>query len=94
MTKIAYVKHPVSREQKQAIRAEGFTIVDARFAPKDASIIDPRAKQGNEQAKGDGDDRPLTVPQIKERLAEKGIDIPAGVTKRDDLLALLPSDEQ
>lgn len=92
MTKIAYVKHPVSREQKQAIRAEGFTIVDARFAPKDAEIIDPRAEQGSEPTKLD--DKPLTIPQVKELLAEKGIDIPAGVTKRDDLLALLTDGEQ
>lgn len=93
MTKIAYVKHPVSREQKQAIRAEGFTIVDARFAPKDALIVDPRS-ESSDPAKGGGDDKPLTIPQIKELLTEKGIDIPAGVTKRDDLLALLTDGEQ
>lgn len=37
---------------------------------------------------GDGDS-PLTVPQIKAALKEKGVEIPEGVTKRDDLLALL-----
>lgn len=31
----------------------------------------------------------LKIPQIKEALAAKGIEIPEGVTKRDDLLALL-----
>lgn len=33
--------------------------------------------------------KPLTVPQIKAALAEKGIEIPEGITKRDGLLGLL-----
>ena len=35
----------------------------------------------------------FTVPEIKEALAAKGVEIPAGVTKRDDLLALLEAAE-
>ncbi|MCW8158979.1 hypothetical protein D7243_22695 [Stutzerimonas stutzeri] len=31
--KIKYVQHPVSPEQKAELRAQGFKIIDARFAP-------------------------------------------------------------
>lgn len=34
----------------------------------------------------------LTVAQIKEQLVEKGIEIPDGITKKADLLALLPQE--
>ena len=33
--KIAYVKHPVTPEEKAKLRAGGYQIIDARFAPKD-----------------------------------------------------------
>lgn len=32
---IAYEPHPVSPDRKAELRAQGFKIVDARFAPKD-----------------------------------------------------------
>lgn len=35
-TKIAYEPHPVTPERKKELRAQGFRIVDARFAPPDA----------------------------------------------------------
>jgi hypothetical protein len=38
-TKIAYVVHPVTAEQKADLRAHGYRIVDARFAPEDVEII-------------------------------------------------------
>ena len=31
--KIAYVEHPVTPERKAELRAQGFKIIDARFAP-------------------------------------------------------------
>ncbi len=31
--KIAYVEHPCSAEQKQALNQKGFQVVDAKFAP-------------------------------------------------------------
>lgn len=33
MTKIAYEPHPVSKERKAELRAQGYTIIDARFKP-------------------------------------------------------------
>ena len=34
----AYVKHPVTPEQKASIRAKGLRIIDAKFAPAGADI--------------------------------------------------------
>lgn len=41
--KVAYEKHPVSKERKAELRAMGFRIVDARFAPHQpiADVVDP-----------------------------------------------------
>lgn len=98
MSKTIYVVHPVDREFKKKARAEGLKIVDAQFAPKGAVIINPRAQERDnevrtDQARTDQSNKPLTIAQIKELLVEKGIDIPAGVTKHADLLALLESNE-
>ncbi len=43
--KIAYVVHPVSAKLKQSLRENGMKIVDARFAPEDAKIINPHTKR-------------------------------------------------
>jgi len=57
--KIAYVVHPVSAKMKQSLRENGMKIVDARFAPEDAKIINPHLKREKAprqqlQATGDG----------------------------------------
>lgn len=41
---IAYETHPVSPERKAELRAAGFKIIDARFAPADAVAADPVAE--------------------------------------------------
>ena len=38
--KTAYIVHPITPEQKQEIRKEGFKIIDARFAPEGEEVID------------------------------------------------------
>lgn len=43
--KIAYVVHPVSAKMKQSLRENGMKIVDARFAPEGAKIINPHKKR-------------------------------------------------
>ena len=40
--KIAYEKHPVSPERKKELRAQGYKILDARFAPDEPK--EPEAK--------------------------------------------------
>lgn len=47
--KIAYEPHPVSPERKAELRAAGFKIIDARFAPADHEPklqADERPKRG------------------------------------------------
>lgn len=41
MKPIKYVKHPISKEEKDKIIADGFKILDARFEPKKPK---PKAK--------------------------------------------------
>lgn len=84
--KTIYEHHPVTPERKADLRSKGYRILDARFAPK--GYENPEGKQQHED---DPDDKPMTIAQIKVALAEKGIEIPEGVTKRDDLKALLDS---
>ena len=53
MSDVIYVVHPITPEQKKALKAKG-KIIDARFAPKDANILTadgkkyaPEKKQAN-----------------------------------------------
>ncbi|MCP3907192.1 MAG: hypothetical protein GY712_04165 [Oceanicoccus sp.] len=45
---IAYVKHPVSKEEVNKIRADGFNVVDLKFKPssigKDDKVFDGKPK--------------------------------------------------
>lgn len=43
MEKIAYEKHPITRERKAELRAQGFIIVDARFKPANAQAAQAEA---------------------------------------------------
>lgn len=46
---IAYVKHPVSKEEVNKIRDDGFKVVDLRFKPssigKDDKVFDGKPKR-------------------------------------------------
>ena len=55
--KIKYVKHPVSAEEKEKLRKEGYKILDKRFDPKkDASKQEekevPKQEQKEQPKKG------------------------------------------
>ena len=41
---IAYVTHPVTRSLKEYILGRGYRIIDARFAPEGADLIDGQAE--------------------------------------------------
>lgn len=44
--KITYEPHPVAPERKAELRAQGFRIIDARFAPDDATSEEkPRTRR-------------------------------------------------
>ena len=40
---VYYEKHPVTKERKAELRAKGYKIVDAQFAPSD--WVDPEAQK-------------------------------------------------
>jgi len=47
--KIAYEKHPVSPERKAELRAQGYKILDARFAPDEHK--EPEVKPAQRKTK-------------------------------------------
>lgn len=74
---IVYEPHPVSRERKAELLAEGFRIIDAKYKPSEAEDVPP----GDDLSK-------LTVEKLKEMLDVAGVEYPANA-KKADLLALL-----
>ena len=62
---IAYVPHPVSTAEKQALRLQGFQIVDIKFMPEtigDGDKAFPKKKARKQAPKVDADtegDKPL-----------------------------------
>lgn len=74
---IVYEPHPVSRERKAELLAEGFRIVDAKYKPSEVEDVPP----GDDLSK-------LTVEKLKEMLDAAGVEYPANA-KKADLLALL-----
>lgn len=62
---------------------------DVQWYIQRGDLIEVYSKPGRKSKADEGEEKPLTVAQIKEALATKNIEIPEGVTKRDDLLALL-----
>lgn len=56
--KIKYVKHPVSKELKAELRAQGYTIIDIRFAPpevREAMCDSENQKADDDVATADND---------------------------------------
>lgn len=99
---IWYEKHPVTAERKAELRAQGFKIIDAQFAPAgwvrpevgsrpdDAHAGEQVDGQGLEPAIDANGDGKVSVAELRAALAERGIEIPAGA-KKADLQALLDS---
>tara|TARA_R110002020_G_C15697138_1_gene720456 strand:- start:9 stop:179 length:171 start_codon:yes stop_codon:yes gene_type:complete len=48
--KIAYEPHPVTPERKAELRAQGFKIIDARFAPADKPAAEEKPKRRRKKA--------------------------------------------
>ena len=74
---IIYEPHPVSRERKAELLAEGFRIVDEKYKPSEAEDVPPA-----------GDLSELTVGKLKEMLDAAGVKYTPDA-KKADLLALL-----
>ncbi|MFT0547488.1 hypothetical protein ACMHYO_14295 [Allopusillimonas ginsengisoli] len=62
---------------------------DVQWYIERGDLIEVYSKPGRKAKADEGEEKPLTVAQIKEALAAQDVEIPEGVTKRDDLLALL-----
>ena len=74
---IVYEPHPVSRERKAELLAEGFRIVDAKYRPSEDEDVPPEANLSK-----------LTVGKLKEMLDAAGVEYTPDA-KKADLLALL-----
>lgn len=85
--KTIYEKHPVSPERKAELRAKGYKIIDARFAPGKQEQAD-HDKADHDKADGGQDAKDLTVAELRDALEAKGVDIPEGA-KKADLVELL-----
>ena len=83
---IVYEPHPVSRERKAELLAEGFRIVDAKYRPSEAEdVLPPDLIASMPPA---DDLSKLTVEKLKEMLDAAGVEYPADA-KKADLSALL-----
>lgn len=78
-TKIAYERHPVSLERKRELNAQGFKVLDERFAPK------PEAEAACVPTREEIADMPRS--EVIEWLQAHGVDDPRG--KLTDLRAAL-----
>lgn len=74
---IVYEPHPVSRERKAELLAEGFRIIDVKYKPSEVEDVPPT-----------DDLSKLTVGKLKEMLDAAGVEYTPDA-KKADLLALL-----
>ncbi|WP_045158748.1 HeH/LEM domain-containing protein [Stutzerimonas stutzeri] len=82
--KIKYEPHPVTPERKAELRAQGFKIIDARFAPPGEVV-----EQVDTDTNGDGK---LSVAEIRAALTAKGVEFDPKA-KKAELQALLDQSE-
>lgn len=86
---IAYEPHPVSPERKAELRAQGFTIIDAAYKPKDAPA-EVTPKDDGQSASNEGTLDAMSVADLKAELTAKGVPF-KGNASRATLIALLTS---
>lgn len=74
--KIIYEKHPVTPERKQQLRSQGYTIIDARFAP--AGYVHPNGDAGAVQDQPPSDElENMTLDELKEVAKGLGVKVHA-----------------
>lgn len=74
--KVKYVKHPVTPERKQELRSQGYTILDARFAPDGYAPDEVATSAVQGQPTGDELEN-MTLDELKELAKELGVRIHA-----------------
>ncbi len=87
--KIIYEPHPVTPERKAELRAMGFKIIDARFAPEGYEYPEELKPQEDGQA---FDPRRAKKEELANWLAEHGVKAPEGA-KKDELVALVEAEQ-
>lgn len=70
MTEIIYEPHPVSPERKAELRAKGYQIVDAAYAPEGYESPEPNAA------------KPLTFKQLKAALRQLQVEFAKDATQQ------------
>ncbi|KIC12863.1 hypothetical protein RA19_00200 [Leisingera sp. ANG-M1] len=83
--KIAYEKHPVSKERKVELRGQGFKIIDARFDPDRKDGVAEQEPQSREEI------AKLPKPAVVKWLKARGVEKPEGSVAelRDQLAELM-----
>lgn len=85
---LIYERHPVTPARKAALRAKGYTIIDAAFAPEGYEYPEDARADADDQA-----DHALTAKELKAKLDEAGVKFRANASK-GDLAALAAAFEQ
>tara|TARA_Y100000296_G_scaffold83214_1_gene113619 strand:+ start:1198 stop:1479 length:282 start_codon:yes stop_codon:yes gene_type:complete len=88
--KIAYEPHPVTPERKAELKAQGFKIIDARFAPEGHRAPAEASGGGIPAAPADVD--ALKKGEVRELLDAHGVEVEKGATvqgMREQLKAVM-----
>lgn len=85
---IIYERHPVTPARKAALRAKGYTIIDAAFAPEGYEYPEDARAEADERA-----DQALTAKELKAKLDAAGVKFRANAAK-PDLSALMAAFEK
>lgn len=85
--KIAYEKHPVSKERKAELRGKGFKIIDARFDPSRSDEDGVKTPTREEIAK-------MPKTEVASWLEAHGVEAPDGgvAELREQLTAIMFAD--
>lgn len=70
--KIAYEPHPVSEERKAELRAQGYIIIDAQFAPAGDAPTEAQEEESGSDADSEagatqGDDKDMLIAELAKR---------------------------
>lgn len=83
-----YEPHPCSPQRKAELRAQGYRIVDAAFAPDGWQAPEARSGETSEDLADTNGNGYMSVAEIRAALDERGIEYDPKA-RRPELLALL-----
>lgn len=71
LTKIAYVRHPVTPEQKRELHSRGYRIVDIRFKPEGVPAFSDEGEDAPASVATDTQDANATLAALREEYTAK-----------------------